>query len=354
MVGPPPPSWAVTPGDASAQPILDGLWRLRLPLPWAHIPHVNAYAVADGDGGVTLVDCGGAGDPSCWDALAVALGQAGFTPADVRRIVLTHYHSDHAGLVARFVDEFGSEVLGHPDHAHFTDAMLRPGAIAAARERRAREEGVPPERIASYRTTREELEGVLAPVLPDRALADGDLLGSALGAWRVLVTPGHAPSHVCLHQPEADVLIAGDLVAPSYAPSFDYGYSADPIAETQASLDRLAALGAVAVTLPGHGRPLLDLPAALAVWRTGLHDAVEELARAVEQQPAGAYELMLRLHGPDDDAETGAWQLTVILCYLRHLRQSGRIVRERVDGRFRYVATAAAGQPAAASRTAAS
>jgi glyoxylase-like metal-dependent hydrolase (beta-lactamase superfamily II) len=337
MVGPPPASWAVTVSDAGARPVVEGVWRLRLPLPWDDIPHVNAYALAREDGGITLVDAGSAGDQSCWDAMVAALADAGFEVADVRAIVLTHYHSDHAGLVARFVDESGCEVLGHPDHAHFTDAMLRPGDIAAARERRARQEGVPEHRMHAYRTVREEIEGVLAPVFPDRHLRDGDRVDSSLGRWQVLETPGHAPSHICLYEPRASILLAGDLLAPTFHPYLDYGYSNDPVAELQASLRRVAALGPVRHVLPGHGRPLPDSAATIATWVAGLAEDVEVVLRAVAEEPAGGYALMERIYGPDDGTADGTWQLTRVLCHLRHLRLAGRVRRELDgDGRFRY------------------
>ena len=37
--------------------ILPGVWRLRLPLPWPGVPHVNAFAVRAGDG-IVLFDTG--------------------------------------------------------------------------------------------------------------------------------------------------------------------------------------------------------------------------------------------------------------------------------------------------------
>ena len=43
MVGPPPDSWAVDADAAKAFEVADGIWRLRLPMPWPHISHANAY-----------------------------------------------------------------------------------------------------------------------------------------------------------------------------------------------------------------------------------------------------------------------------------------------------------------------
>src|SRR5437773_723161 len=106
MVGPPPESWVVAPGDASAEELRPGLWRRRLPMP-GFVSHVNAYAVGLEEGGVMLVDCGSAGDETLWEALVLALEAAGFGLRDVRQLVLTHYHTDHAGLAPRLIAESG-------------------------------------------------------------------------------------------------------------------------------------------------------------------------------------------------------------------------------------------------------
>lgn len=343
MVGPPPPSWAVEPERARSDEILPGLWRLRLPLPWEGIPHVNAFALARSDGGVTLVDCGGAGDPSCWDALLEALQGAGWGAGDVREVVLTHYHSDHAGPAARLADESGCTVLGHPDHAHFTEAMLRPGRIAAARERRARQEGVPEEHLAGYRTVREEIEGVTCPVMPE-PLLEGAVIDSALGPWEVIETPGHAPSHLCLHQPGSGVLIAGDLLAPAFHPYMDYGYTQDPVGEYLASLERVGRMAGVTTVLPGHGRPLHDLGAAIDMWRDGLQQHTEDVAAAVAQGAASGYEVTRQVCGSEAGTIAAVWDLAEIVCYLRHLRIGGRIAREHgPGGEFHYRPTTAVG-----------
>jgi glyoxylase-like metal-dependent hydrolase (beta-lactamase superfamily II) len=57
---------------------------------------VNSYIV-DGDGGVTLVDTLIGGREG---AIAQSLEEIGRTLADVRAILLTHSHMDHAGSAA--------------------------------------------------------------------------------------------------------------------------------------------------------------------------------------------------------------------------------------------------------------
>jgi glyoxylase-like metal-dependent hydrolase (beta-lactamase superfamily II) len=326
----------VDPGKAGAWEIEPGLWQLRLPLPWETISSVNAFAVARDDG-VMLVDCGSAGDPSHQEALAAAMTAAGLSLADVRLLVGTHTHSDHVGLAAWVIAQTGCRFLMHEASAHFYDATREPDRIEAARARRAGREGVPGGRLADFGDVREELDGILEPVEPDEDLADGMLLSSDLGDWEVVETPGHAPSHVCLLQRERGLAIVGDLVARAFGPYMDYGYSADPVAELLASYDRMAAVEGVRLALPGHGRPLPDLPGVIAAHRRGIGERVEMTRSAVAAGPAGAYEVCRRVFGEPVSDQTVVWHMSEVLCYLKHLRDAGAVVRdESPGGAYRY------------------
>jgi glyoxylase-like metal-dependent hydrolase (beta-lactamase superfamily II) len=332
----------VEPEAARASEVASGVWRLRLPLSWPGIPAVNAYAMTVAEGGVVLVDCGGGGDPSCHAALERALAESGHRVEDVRAVVLTHYHSDHAGALEWLVDRTGCAVLGHPDYAHFTDGGERPDEIAAARRRRAAAEGVPHDELEAYADVSEERDGIDAPVHPGIALREGDTVKSSLGTWQVLETPGHCPSHICLLEPRSRTLIVGDLLAHEFHPWFDYGYSADPVAETATSLARLAELGELALVLPGHGRPLDDASALIAMHQRELQSRLDAVRAAVAGGATTGYEINQAVFGPDLSESDVVWRLAELLAYLRHERLANRIER-RTDsaGVFRYALVAA-------------
>ena len=162
-------------------------------------------------------------------------------------------------------------------------------------------------------------------------------LPSTLGDWEVLETPGHAPSHVCLLQRERGVAIVGDLVARAFAPYFDYGYTPDPIGELLASYDRVESIGGIRLGLPGHGRPLEDLSGTIAAHRHGIHQRLDDARAAVAAGPAGAYEMRRRMYGEPTSDQTAVWQTTEVLCYLKHLRDAGDVVRDQnATGAYSY------------------
>ena len=82
-------------------------------------------------------------------------------------------------------------------------------------------------------------------------LVDGVVVDTDLGPWTVVETPGHAPSHICLHQPEHRMLISGDHLLGRVSLYFDYGWTPDPVGEFLGSLDRVDALDA-RLALAGH------------------------------------------------------------------------------------------------------
>jgi glyoxylase-like metal-dependent hydrolase (beta-lactamase superfamily II) len=240
------------------------------------------------------------------------------------------------GLAAWVLERSGAEFWMHPDTGHFYDGTREPARIAAARERRSRQEGVPERVLEYYSDVREETDGVLGAVAPDRPLAGGDKVESRLGDWEVIETPGHCPTHVCLLQRDRRLIILGDLVASAFAPWFDYGYSADPVAEYLRSLDAIEALGPMSLALPGHGRPIENLQDAIALHRRGVAERLEQTRVAIAAGPTGAYELTYRVFGDLED-QAAVWKMTELFGYLKHLRLAGLVIRdEAADGTFSY------------------
>lgn len=334
MVGPPPKSWDVGVDRARAFPMAPGIWQLRLPLAWPAVPHVNAYVLED-EGGPVLVDCGSAGHPSNRAALAAALASIGLAVGDVALLLATHAHTDHIGLAQWVIDQSGCEFRMHADCAHLYDTTWHPDRIEAARMRRAGQEGVPEADLPAYGDISEETLGIEGAVAPDVALGDGD----RVGPWEVLETPGHAPSHVCFVDAERRAIILGDLLSSRFVAWFDYGYSADPVGEYLRSLDRVAALGAFDLALPGHGRALDDVEASVAEHRRAVQQRLEWTLAAVAAGPAGAHVLRERVFGPQR-AEQAVFSGTEVACYLRHLRLAGAVARhEDAGGRFAYTLT---------------
>jgi glyoxylase-like metal-dependent hydrolase (beta-lactamase superfamily II) len=304
--------------------ILPGVWRLRLPLPWPGIPHCNAWAVA-ADDGIVLFDCG-LHEPGSLAQLERALAQCNLRLEHVRLLVCTHAHSDHYGQAASVVDASGCELWMHPDHEHMRAALDNPDEVRARRFEVALQSGVPVEPLREWsQSARERGSGVARLVGPDRDLVDGVVVDTDLGHWTVIETPGHAPSHVCLHQPQRRLLISGDHLLGRVSPYFDFGWTPDPVGEFLTSLDRIAALDA-RLCLAGHARTFTDVEAHIAANRALVEQRLQTVLGAVaEHGPITAYDIVPLLYGQELTQLTAGWWLAETLGYLRHLEAAGAI-----------------------------
>jgi glyoxylase-like metal-dependent hydrolase (beta-lactamase superfamily II) len=314
-----------------ADQIVRGLWRLRLPIVgWPGVPHVNAFAIAAGSG-VVLVDTGLA-EPGGLGRLEQALDQAGLSLEHVRLLVCTHAHSDHYGLAKPIMDASGCELWMHPRHEHMTRAAKDPERSFERRIEVARQSGVPEAALREYQSARKERGmGIVEIVMPDRDLVPGVVVDTDLGAWNVYETPGHAPSHVVLHQPERGLLLSGDHLLGRVSLYYDYGWTPDPTGEFLDSLDVVEKLDA-RLCLAGHGRPFLDVRGHIAANRAAVAERVERVRAAIDGERRTPFEIVPALVGEDDLTPMMVnWGLSETLCYLRHLELRGEVEKVEQD-----------------------
>jgi glyoxylase-like metal-dependent hydrolase (beta-lactamase superfamily II) len=308
--------------------VLPGVWRLRLPLPWPGVPHCNAWALAAGDG-VVLFDTG-IHEPGSLGHLERALDQVGLKIEHVRLLVCTHAHADHYGEAATIVERSGCELWMHPNHDHVKLAAQDPDAALERRLEVALQSGVPEEPLRRIMAERKgQPIGISGLIAPDRELVPGVEVETDLGTWTVHETPGHAPSHVCLFQPERRLLISGDHLLGRVSLYYDFGYTPDPAGEFLASLDVVERLDA-RLCLPGHGRTFADVKAHIDANRSTVGERVGKVHAAIADGPLTAFDTIPKVYGEPVTRLNANWWLSETLCYLRHLEVTGRA--ERIPG----------------------
>jgi glyoxylase-like metal-dependent hydrolase (beta-lactamase superfamily II) len=201
----------------------------------------HAYLWDRGDG-LTLIDTS---VPGSADAILQAITSIGRTPHDLKEIVLTHFHLDHAGSAAELVARTGASVL-----AHAADAPMMRGLVPPP----------PPILTALERPLAEALFGDIArlpgpqppPVEIDREVEDGD---TTAGGGTIVGVPGHTPGSIAVFVPRLRVLFTGDTLAAS-----DGAPILGPF-----NIDRLGAIESVRkqarldfdIACFGHGKPIV-------------------------------------------------------------------------------------------------
>jgi len=160
-------------------------------IPTVGSANVNSFAIVADDGSVTLVDCGLRRAPA---RIVAGLRAVGRHPGDVRRIVLTHAHTDHAGGAAEMAARTGAVVAVHEADAAAVEAGRHPRYDASLRAGRLLQ------RLPG---------GAFPPVAVDERLTGDEVLD---GGLRVVATPGHTPGSICLLHELTATLIVGDTL----------------------------------------------------------------------------------------------------------------------------------------------
>ena len=212
--------------------------------------------------------------------ILAALRAHGRSPDDVRYVIVTHVHLDHAG---------GASAL----------LAACPRAVLLAHPRAARHLIDPSKLVASATTVYGadrfgQLYGTIAPAhaVRGRALDDGAEVPFAGDVLRFLHTRGHANHHFVVHDLGARAAFTGDAFGLVYPQLQRAGTFALPstsptdfdAAAAHAAIDRILALAEVAAQLHGW----LDLSARLVAdqldeptMRRILADELEQRAAAV-------------------------------------------------------------------------
>ena len=250
-------------------PLLRNVQRLTAPNPGVMTgPGTNSYLVGDPATGYIAIDPGPA-DADHLDKLWRAAG------GDIRMIVCTHSHADHAPGAA-------------PLQALCVQAgRARPPILGLP--------SAPTARAASAFT-------------PDRPLRNHELLtlsgqapdGKTTHTLQVIHTPGHAANHLCLLLVEDALLFSGDHILNGSTTVIDPpdGNMADYLD----SLDRLDAVCAehgVEFILPAHGYVLGDALGAIAKLKAHRLAREAKVLAAMQALPGGSMDDWVR-HAYDD------------------------------------------------------
>jgi len=215
------------------------------------------------DDGSALFDCG---PSSCLERLKAGLRERGLELRDLRHLLLSHIHLDHAGAAGALVRE-------HPDLRVHVSGIGAPHLVDPARlEASARR---------LYGDSFDELWGELAPV-PERNV---EVVGSEVLGLECFPSPGHARHHVCYVDRDG-TLYAGDaagvriqpgrfVMAPTPPPEVDLEAWATTLDEIEARApDRLAIVHFGVADDPEHH--LAELRRGLREWAATVERGADE------------------------------------------------------------------------------
>lgn len=332
-----------------------GVHCLPVPTPFA-VGRVNCYLIEDDP--LTLLDAGPNSATSLM-TLEAALGERGHRVEDLERIVVTHQHIDHIGLVDILAQRSGAQVcaldLLAPWLADYKHEMEENDSFSAEIMLR---NGIPQDVVYALRAVSASFRGWGAAAHVTNALQDGELLQFASRSWRVLHRPGHSPSDTVFWDEDSGDLFGGDhliklissnplLSRPLTASGSGGGEQAPGDSENEnegnAGPQRPRALMSyldslrqtremeLSVVFPGHGEPVED-HRALIDERFRMHERrADKLHGLICERPRNAYELAQAMWG--NVAVTQAFlTLSEVLGHVDLLIDDGRVHECEQDG----------------------
>ena len=324
---------------------MSGIHCLAIPTPFA-VGRVNCYLIDDDP--LTLVDTG-PNSGKALDQLERALREHGRRIEDLERIVITHQHLDHLGLVGILANRSGAEVVTldvlAPVVEEFGVHAERDDELAEALMLR---HGIPRDVVTALRSVSRSFRGWGGSAKVDRRLADGEALPFAGRTLQALHRPGHSPSDTLYWDEASGTLIGGDHLIGhiSSNPLISRpigGRSGEPgDGRPRALMMYLRSLretrGMPAdIVLPGHGEPVTD-HVRLIDERFAMHERrARKIGDLIAERPMTAYEIAQSLWG--NVAVTQAYlTLSEVLGHVDLLLDRGEIHESEVGGVIRYEA----------------
>ena len=307
------------------------LHRLELPTPFPVGP-VNAYLLR-GDP-LTLVDTGPK-TVEAQTALERGVAAAGARLKDIRRILLTHGHTDHAGNAAWVAQRSGA-----PVHVHEGDRAKVSGRRWVLEHVKTflTQAGLADSVVESFFEQIQALRQYLDPLAKVSSLTDGEYLPLDTERLRTLYTPGHSNGHVSFYH-EDGVLIAGDLLLEGVSPNPLVEFTSDgkripTLPQYLQSLRRVLILNCE-VAHPGHGGPIANPNARARELITHHEQRKEEIAGMIRRAPKTLAAICGELFPKMDDASL-MLALSEVIGHLDLLAEEKRLAIGRKKGLLLY------------------
>jgi glyoxylase-like metal-dependent hydrolase (beta-lactamase superfamily II) len=197
-----------------------------------HVDGVNAnvYVVVEGKE-LTVIDTGMPGNSG---KILKYIEKMGRQPTDVSRIVLTHFHIDHAGSAHELRKRTNARLAVHEKDVDFV----------------AGKKIQPKPKNSLFRAASSFIK--FTPVIPDIVLNENAKVGRLV----VIHTPGHTAGSISLYEPESEVLFVGDAIRFT-----DKKLAGPPEQFTADMREAVESIGKISgldfdVMLSGHGEPL--------------------------------------------------------------------------------------------------
>lgn len=317
-----------------------GSVRLRVPTPF-NVGKVNCYMFEKN--GLTLLDPGPA-TSEAYATLNSGLKHYGHSVDEVERVLITHPHMDHFGVVNRIKNVSGARVLAHADA---TERIEDPDGFLDREQTFFRpflnSIGVPEQLVDAVIGLPETYEEFREPVEVDRELQDADIVNVG-DDLHVVHTPGHVPGSVCYLSRGEAAVYTGDHVLDEISPNplltLVPGQDDERTRSLPTYLSSLKKLRSydIPVGYAGHRDTIPNLEERIVEIIEHHHARKNQIAAIVsDQEPISAYQIMQEMF-PDLPVTEMFSGISEVIGHL-DLLEDENTVRLEVEGDVNYYET---------------
>jgi len=311
--------------------ILSDLYRIVVPLPGSPLGTVNAYVIKARESSL-IIDTG-MNTEECMKAMCSGLEELG---VDLKRadFFITHFHTDHLGLVSSLATDTSKVYFNEPEAAVIRSS-LKSGNYWDETSNFARLNGFPEDELKKAIRNHPGVKYGLRDYPDFHILKEGDTLSIGSYSFNCLETPGHSMGHMCLHEPNEKILVAGDHILIDITPNISmFSNNGDPLAEYLKSLDKVYDLD-IELVLPGHRNTFKNYRKRIEELKHHHEERAVEVVTILEKGDKNAFEVASQMSW---DIPYECWGLFPpsqkwfatgeVIAHLIYLEGKGKVRRE--------------------------
>ncbi|GED12594.1 MBL fold metallo-hydrolase [Aneurinibacillus migulanus] len=298
----------------------------------------NFYLLEEA-GSLSLIDAG-INSEECWEYFMQTMNENGFTLHDLTRIIITHNHEDHVGLINRISSIKEIPLYAHQESIHrlkrdkgffslrieFFDQLYREMGCGAAGEQQVQK--------LKDAVRKNEKNRIQTDII---TFAEAD----RIAGLQVIETPGHSPDHVVLLHEQKKCLFAGDHLISHISsnalvePDRD-GERILTLVEYVDSLKKCLQLD-VEILYPGHGELINNHKELITKRLHRIDEKAERILRLIQSGISTANQLAYTYYKGKYESQFPL-VMSEIIGHLDYLETQHKVQKEVKDGVWHYYA----------------
>jgi glyoxylase-like metal-dependent hydrolase (beta-lactamase superfamily II) len=310
-----------------AEEIVPNLYKIEIPLPESPLKSINSYVIKAH--GQNLIIDTGMNREECLNSMQAGLMEL---EIDIRKtdFFITHLHADHLGLVSSLVTDTSTIYFNQPDADRIRSDISFDDFLNFARLN-----GFPENELQTIPFKHPSFKFRSKENLSFHILKEGDLIHIGEYLFKCVETPGHTWGHMCLHEPNKKIFVAGDHILNDITPNIQlWSDDWNPLKEYLASLDKVSELD-IELVLPGHRGMIRKCKERIDELKYHHHMRLDEIISILEKGKMNAFQVASQMSW---DIVCDSWDLFPIsqkwfatgeaISHLKFLEEKGIIHRQ--------------------------